>query len=81
LPIGRDYLLKKTAGPSKPKLFLDTQIVPLAVDAAHSLEVALNRASVRSGVRPAVLVAGLGSLVSLGVVQWLRHRRAADRPS
>ena len=46
--IGRDYLLKKPAGPSAPKLFLDTQVVPLAANIAGTLEVALDRASVRA---------------------------------
>ena len=42
--IGRDYLLKKPGRPSAPKLFLDTQVVPLAVNIAGGLEVALDRA-------------------------------------
>ena len=74
--IGRDYLLKKPSTPSPPKLFFDTQVVPLAVNAAGGLEVALDRASVRTGLRPAVIVAGLMSLMSFGLFRWLRHRRA-----
>ena len=74
--IGRDYLLKKPSRPSAPKLFLDTQLVPLAVNAAGGVEVALDRASARTGLRPAVIVAGVMSLVSFGLFRWLRHRRA-----
>ena len=54
MTIGRDYLLRKPAKPSRPQLVLDAQIVPLAVNVAGSLEVALDRASVRTGVRPSL---------------------------
>ena len=35
--IGREYLLKHSTGPSGPKLFLDTQVVPFAANIAGSL--------------------------------------------
>jgi hypothetical protein len=72
--IGRDYLLKKPAGPSSPKLFLDTQVVPFAVNVASSLEVALDRASVRIGVRPALILAGALGLASLTLCGIPRSR-------
>ena len=80
LTIGRDYLLKKPAGPSAPKLFLDTQVVPAVVNMAGGLEVALDRASARTGLRPAVILAGVTGVVSLVVFRLLSGRgRAADR--
>ena len=77
--IGRDYLLKKPAGPSVPKLFLDTRVVPLAVNMAGGLEVALDRASARTGVRPAMILAGIMSLMSLVLFGLLRNRGVAAR--
>ncbi len=78
--VGRDYMLKRPAGPSAPKLFLDTRVVPLAVDMAGGLEVALDRAAVRTGVRPAAILGGLTSMLSLTLVYLLR-RHAALRPA
>ena len=75
--IGRDYLLEKPSGPSAPKLFLDTQVVPLAVNIAGGLEVALDRAAARTGLRPAVILTGVVGLASLALVRVLRGRRAA----
>lgn len=72
--IGRDYMLKKPAGPSAPKLFLDTRVVPLAVNAAGRLEEALDRASVRTGVRPSVILAGVAGAVSFVLFRLLRRR-------
>ena len=77
--IGRDYLLKKPAGPSAPKLFLDTQIVPLVVNMAGAVETALDRASARSGVRPGVILAGITGCLSLALFGLLRTRGTADR--
>jgi hypothetical protein len=80
LIIGRDYLLKKPSGPSAPKLFLDTQVVPLAANIAGGIEVALDRVSVRSGVRPALILAGAAGLASLAVIGFVTRRpSAADR--
>lgn len=74
--IGRDYLLKKPSGPSAPKLFLDTQVVPLAANLAGSLEVALDRAAARTGVRPALIVAGATGLIGLGLIRLFARARA-----
>ena len=75
--VGRDYMLKKGSGPSAPKLFLDTRVVPAAVNAAGGLEVALDRAARRLGIRPSLLLAGMAGLLSLGLV---RLATAAARP-
>ncbi|MCJ2087456.1 hypothetical protein MKK88_15910 [Methylobacterium sp. E-005] len=77
MSIGRDYLLKKPGRPSAPKLFLDTQVVPVAVNVAGGLEVAVDRAARRLGVRPAVILAGAVGLASLSVL--LARRSRADR--
>lgn len=80
--IGRDYLLEKPPGPSAPKLFLDTQVVPLAVNAAGGLEVALHRVAARTGVRPAVILAGVAGLASLVLFNLFgRRTRARGRPA
>ncbi|MBP0493677.1 hypothetical protein [Roseomonas indoligenes] len=81
MTIGRDYLLRKPAGPSAPKLFLDTQVVPAAVNVAGSLEVALDRASVRTGIRPSVILAGVTGVISLALFRIFsdRSRRPGRR--
>ena len=79
--IGRDYLLKKPAGPSKPKLFFDTKVVPVAVNAAGRLEVALDHASVRTGLRPSVILAGVLTTLLLALLSLLRGRARTTRRS
>ena len=74
MTVGRDYMLKKPAGPSAPKLFLDTQLVPLAVNLAGGVEVAVDRLAVRTGVRPSVVVAGFAGLLSFVLFRLLRRR-------
>ncbi len=74
-------LLKKPSGPSAPKLFLDTQVVPLAANLAGAVEVALDRAAARTGVRPAVILAGATGLIGLGLFRLLTHRTSAYRRS
>ena len=74
--IGRDYLLKKPSGPSEPKLFLDTKLVPLVVNMAGRLEVALDRVSVRTGLRPAVVLTGLAGLASMVLLGMVRRAKA-----
>jgi len=69
-------LLTKPSGPSAPKLFFDTQVVPLAANIAGGLEVALDRAATRTGVRPAVILAGATGLIGFGLFQLIRHRPA-----
>ena len=77
--VDRDYLLKKPSGPSAPKLFLDTQIVPAAVNSLGGVEVALSRVSARTGIRPAFVLAGSAGLLSYGLFRLLTHRAAARR--
>ena len=74
--VERDYMLKKPSGPSAPKVFFDTQIVPRAANAAGDLEVLLNRSAVRTGIRPSFILAGLAGLVSLVLFRLWRSRRA-----
>ncbi|TXM67235.1 hypothetical protein FV229_10670 [Methylobacterium sp. WL120] len=76
--IGRDYTLEKPSRPSAPKFFLDTKVVPLAVNMTGGMEVALSRASARTGVRPSVILAGAGGLACLAVALLLRSRRTVD---
>jgi len=76
MTISRDYLLKKPPGPSAPKLFLDTRVIPLIVNIAGGAEVALDRTAVRSGIRPAVILAGAVGAVSLALLGALRLRTA-----
>ena len=81
MAVGRDYLLEKPRGPSAPKLFLDTKVVPLIVNVASGLEVALDRAAARSGLRPAVIVAGVTGALSLIFFRLVRKRSSAIRNS
>ena len=74
--IGRDYILRKPGRPSGPKLFLHTQVVPLAANIAGGLEVAVDGAARRFGVRPAAVLAGAAGLASLSVLYFARRRRA-----
>jgi hypothetical protein len=67
MPVDRDYMLKKPAGPSPPKLFLDTQVVPAAVNALGRMEVALNRTAAQTGVRPAVILAAATGVLAFGL--------------
>jgi hypothetical protein len=76
--VGRDYLLKKPPGPSASRLFVNTRLLPLAVNIAGGLEVALDRASVRSGIRPAMIVAGVTGVVTFVLFRLLRDREQAD---
>jgi hypothetical protein len=71
--VGRDYMLKKPTGPSAPKLFLDTKLVPAAVNVLGATEVALNRASARTGLSSGMLLAGVAGVGSLGLY-WLLFR-------
>ena len=82
MAVGRDYLLKKPRRPSAPKVFVDTQIVPLAVNVAGGLEVAVDRTAGRLGVRPAAVLAGAIGLAALSCVVLLRGRgrmRSSDQ--
>ena len=78
MTVGRQYMLVKPSGPSRPKLFLDQTILPLAIDAAGGCEVAVQRLSQRIGLRPAALV-GAALLTGLLMISmlWRRGLRAA----
>jgi len=77
MTVGRDYMLKKTTGPSAPKFFIDTQIVPRLVNAVGRGEVLLDRSAVRLGVRPSILVAGAAGALALLILGTRRGRPAA----
>ncbi|KQO57286.1 hypothetical protein [Sphingomonas sp. Leaf257] len=77
MTVGRDYMLKKTTGPSAPKFFIDTQIVPRLVNAIGRGEVLLDRSAVRLGVRPSILVAGAAGALALLILGTRRGRPAA----
>ena len=70
--VGRDYMLEKSAWPSAPKLFLDTKVVPAAVNSLGRLEVVLDQASARTGLRTGVLLAGAVGLALIGMYRLLR---------
>ncbi len=60
--VDRDYMLKKGAGPSAPKVFLDQKVVPAAINAAGAVEGVLERVAVRVRRMPvAALAAALGT--------------------
>ena len=66
--VGRDYMLKKGAGPSAPKVFLDQKVVPAAIDAAGAVEGVLELLAVRVRRTPVAALAaalGAGTLVTL----------------
>ncbi|WP_298089563.1 hypothetical protein [uncultured Sphingomonas sp.] len=72
MTVGRDYMLRKGDGPSSPKFFLDTQLVPRLVDAAGSAEVTLDRAARAAGVRPSLLLAGAAGTLAMATTATLR---------
>jgi hypothetical protein len=76
--VGRDYMLKKPAGPSAPKLFLDTKVVPTVVNFLGSAEVTLDRLSLRTGVRPGVILAGAAAFGTVGIY-WLVFGSSAEK--
>ncbi|TXN02786.1 hypothetical protein FV242_13875 [Methylobacterium sp. WL64] len=61
MTVGYDYMLRKPSGPSAPKMFLDTRVVPAVVNIAGGVEVALNRASARTGLHPMLLLVGIAT--------------------
>jgi hypothetical protein len=76
--VSRDYMLKQPSGPSTPKLFLDTKIVPAAVNILGSAEVALGRASARSGIRVRTMLAAAAGLGSAALIAL--YLRSGSRP-
>lgn len=79
MTVGQDYLLHKPGAPSAPKQFLDTRVVPAAVNLAGAAEGLLERAAQRSGLRPSVILAGAAGLLLLLAVEALRERRPPPR--
>jgi hypothetical protein len=77
--VTRDYMLKQRSAPSAPKLFLDTKLVPAALNILGGAEVALNRASVRTGLSGRVILGG-GAALGLTGFCWLLVR-PRDRPA
>lgn len=81
MTIGRDYLMKQPSRPSAPKLFLDTRIIPAAVNVAGSLEVALDRAAMRTRLRPVVILTGgvvAGAFAALSL--WRKRSATPANP-
>ena len=74
--IDRDYLLEMPPGPPAPKRFFDQQIVPIAVNFAGAVEVALVRAADRSGVRPSVIVSISVAALTVSAVAIFRRKLA-----
>lgn len=77
MTVGRDYMLRKDRGPSAPKLFLDTKIVPRLVNSAGGAEVALDRIARSTRVRPSLLLAGAAGVLSFAAYRMARQARAA----
>jgi len=77
MTVGRDYMLKKDHGPSAPKMFVDTQVVPRLVNSIGGAEVALDRAARWSGMRPSLLLAGALAGLSLAAAGVFRARRTS----
>ena len=75
--VDREYLLKKPAGPSAPKLFLDTQVVPLGVNVLGRAEVLLSRASARTGLRPMVILAGAAGVLTVALFRIVAKSRTS----
>ncbi len=66
--VSRDYMLKKGAGPSGAKVFLDQKVVPAAINAAGAVEGVLELLAVRVRRMPVAALAaalGTGTLVTL----------------
>lgn len=75
--VDRGYLLDKPAPPSPVMVFIDQKVIPVAIDAAGTAEVALNQMFVATRKRP---FTGLGIALSLGylaavlLIPRRRHR-------
>lgn len=79
--IDRAYMLEKPDGPGPAKRYLDQVVIPFAMDVAGAGEVAVQRLSRRTGLRPAVVAGGLAGGLALLLVIAVRGARgpAADR--
>lgn len=77
--VDKAYMLDKPPGPGPAKRYLDQVLLPVAIDLAGSGEVAIQRLSERSGIRPAVILGGLAGgailLVALAVTRPDRRGR------
>lgn len=75
--VGRDYLLKKTRGPDAARHFLNTRVVPGAVNTLGAVEVALERAGRLTHIRPLFLMTlGVTTLGVATTAYWGRRSRA-----
>ena len=78
--VDKSYMLEKPPGPGPAKTFLDQVVLPFAIDLAGSGEVAIQRLSERSGIRPAVLVGGIAGGVALVIaLAFARQPRHGGR--
>jgi hypothetical protein len=79
--VSRDYMLKLPNGPSAPKLFLDTKLVPAVVNALGGAEVALDRTSRRTGLSGRVILGSVAAVMSIALCGLLFRHRVALKPS
>lgn len=78
--VDKAYMIEKPPGPGPAKRYLDQVVLPFAIDLAGSGEVAIQRLSERSGIRPAVLVGGIaGGAILLVALAVTRQPRRAGR--
>ena len=78
--VDESYMLEKPPGPGSAKRYLDQVLLPFAIDLAGSGEVAIQRLSERSGIRPAVLVGGIaGGVVLVVALAFARQPRRDGR--
>lgn len=77
--VDKAYLLEKPPGPSSPKLFLDQWVIPLAIDVLGAGEVAVERVSQRTGVRPLVVIGAVaGTCLLFAALAFSRRTGAED---
>lgn len=78
--VDKAYMLHKPPGPGPAKRYLDQVMLPVAIDLAGSGEVAIQRLSERSGIRPAVILGGLaGGAILLAALALGRQDRRGRR--
>ena len=75
MPVNRDYMLKKSSGPSGPKVFLDQVVVPGLVNGVGAVEGGVERLAAAARRNP-LLAVGLVAGAGLVLATW-RGRRAA----
>lgn len=79
MSVSRDYMTHKGSGPSAPKLFLDTKVVPRLVDAAGTVEGRLDRVARATGMRPSLLLACAVGALSLAAARALASSNQMHR--